>query len=332
MDSKLKELYENPEIGLSSKTKFYKKAKEVIPNLTLKQVDDFLKSQAVSQIVKPINKKDRVFNTIVSFGVRNNCQTDIFILPHPQQNKGFKYALTLIDVYSRYAFVKPLKTKSGDVVFNAFKEILTENGNFVNCNLDLGSEFIYAPFVKYCEDKDIKLWYSDPEQSNKNSIIERFHRTLRNLILKYIVIKNKSYIDDLPKIIKNYNSTEHRTIGANPIDIWQGKTHPKQKIVKVDMEFKVGDRIRHVVKKATFDKASSTTNYTVKVYTITRIEGNSIYVDELKKPFRDFEIVKAVEDKNENKAIEYNKKVDEDKRQDKIKRRLAREGMDSDLK
>jgi hypothetical protein len=137
MDSKLKELYQNPEIGFSSKAKFYKKAKEVIPTLTLKQVDDFFKSQAVSQIVKPINKKDRVFNTIVSYGVRNNCQTDIFILPRPQQNKGFKYALMLIDVYSRYAFVKPLKTKSGDVVFNAFKEILTESGNFVNCKLSI---------------------------------------------------------------------------------------------------------------------------------------------------------------------------------------------------
>jgi hypothetical protein len=101
------------------------------------------------------------------------------------------------------------------------------------------------------------------------------------------------------------------------------------------MKFKVGDRVRHVVKKATFDKASSNTNYTVKVYVITKIDGNSIYIDDLKKPFRDFELVKAVEDTNvENvkKAEEYNKKVAEDKRQDLIKRRLRREGMDSDLK
>ena len=79
MNTELKKLYEDPAFGLSSKPKFYKKAKELIPNLTLKQVDEFLKSQAVSQIVKPVNKKDRVYNTIVSLGVRNNCQIDIVV-------------------------------------------------------------------------------------------------------------------------------------------------------------------------------------------------------------------------------------------------------------
>jgi RPA family protein len=150
------------------------------------------------------------------------------------------------------------------------------------------------------------------------------------LILKYVLIKSKSYIDILPKIIINYNDTEHRTIHNKPIDVWEGRVRPEQDVAKVEMKFKVGDRVRHVVKKATFDKASSTTNYTVKVYVITKIDGNSLYLDDLKKPFRDFELVKAVEDSNENnvkKAEEYNKKVAEDSRQERIKRRLKREGL-----
>jgi hypothetical protein len=335
MEAQLKELYENPEIGLSSKVKFYKKAKEILPTLTLKQVDEFLKKQVVNQLTQPINKKDRQFNTIVSFGVRNNYQIDLFILPHPQQNKGFKYLLTCIDVYSRFVDIEALKTKTGDVVLKAFQRIVERMGVCKNLNCDEGSEFVYKPFVKYCEDNDITVWMSDPEQENKNSIIERWHRTLRGLILKYVLIKSKSYIDVLPKIIKNYNSTEHRGIYSEPIDVWEGRVRPEQDVAKIEMKFKVGDRVRHVVKKATFDKASSNTNYTVKVYVITKIDGNSIYIDDLKKPFRDFELVKAVEDTNvENvkKAEEYNKKVAEDKRQDLIKRRLRREGMDSDLK
>jgi hypothetical protein len=326
MNSELKKLYEDPEFGLSSKAKFYKKAKELIPSLTLKDVDEFLKSQAVNQIVKPINTKDREYNTIISFGVRNNYQIDIFILPHPQQNKGFKYLLTCVDVYSRYGDVEAIKTKSGDVVLTAFKSIIERMGKCVNLNCDEGSEFIYKPFQKYCEDNDIKIWMSDPEQEKKNAIIERWHRTLRNIILKYVLIKGKGYIDVLPKIIKNYNNTEHRTIQAKPIDVWEGKTRPEQAIAKVEMKFKVGDRVRHIMKKGTFDKSSSTNTYTIAVYTITRIDGNSIYLEDLKKPFRDYELLIAVENENNN-AEKFNKKVEIEKKQNKVKRRLAREGL-----
>jgi hypothetical protein len=174
---------------------------------------------------------------------------------------------------------------------------------------------------------------SDPNQENKNAIVERWHRTLRNVILKYCLTIGKNYyIDILPKLIKNYNSNEHRTINAKPVDVWNGKATPNQVINKVEMKFKVGNKVRHINKKATFDKASSTTNYTITVYTITRIDGSSIYLDQLKKPFRDFELLLAVEDKEEvDKLEELDKTNKEDKRQALIKNRLKREGVDSTL-
>ena len=94
-------------------------------------------------------------------------------------------------------------------------------GKCRNLNVDLGSEFIAERFKKYCADNYIKIWYSDPEQSNKNSIIERFHRTLRNMLLKYTVANGKPYIDDLDKLIENYNTSYHRTIQQEPKDIFK---------------------------------------------------------------------------------------------------------------
>ena len=47
-----------------------------------------------------------------------------------------------------------------------------------------------------CADNDIEIWFSYPEQRNKNSIIQHFHRTQRKL-LKYTVAKGKPCIDDL---------------------------------------------------------------------------------------------------------------------------------------
>jgi transposase InsO family protein len=55
----------------------------------------------------------------------------------------------------------------------------------------MGAEYINSSFQNYCLDNSIKLWYSNPEQDNKNAIIERFHRTLRNYILKFQVANGK---------------------------------------------------------------------------------------------------------------------------------------------
>ena len=63
---------------------------------------------------------------------------DIMYLPNPTLNKNYKYLLTCIDVYSRYAFVKPLKNKTGDEILIAFKEMIKEYGRPNNMNLDEG--------------------------------------------------------------------------------------------------------------------------------------------------------------------------------------------------
>ena len=116
-----------------------------------------------------------------------------------------------------------MTNKEGETVFNAFKEMIDKYGMPKNLNVDFSSEFFYKPFVNYCKDNHIKLWYSNPDQANKNSIIERFHRTLRNIILKYTVVNGRRYLDKLDDFMYNYNNTYHKTVRINPMDIWKGK-------------------------------------------------------------------------------------------------------------
>ena len=319
----LKQLYYDSETGLLSKDKLYRKAKAIDNNITLKVVKEFLDKQATAQITQQV-VKNKTYDTIISPSVRNNYQADIMYLPHPTLNKGYKYLLTCIDVNSRYAFVEPLKSKTGPVVFEAFGKMMKEHGRPNNLNIDDGAEFNYKPFKKYCEDNHIVLWISNPEQSNKNAIIERFHRTLRNIILRYEVAFNKSYIGEMSKFLRNYNSTYHKTIETTPISIWEGKEKNIQPITYTQNDFKVGDEVRHKTIKGTFDKGSSTTNYTKTVYKITRIEGKSIYLDDLTKPFKSFELVKAVGETIETK---FDKKIVEELRKETIKRRMNKEGL-----
>lgn len=289
----LEQIYKSPTTGFQSAQKLYQKAKENDKSITMKNVKEYLSTQSTAQITQPVNRP-KEFDSIRSPSVRNNYQADICYLPNSKSNSQFKYILTFIDVYSRYVFLKPLKSKTGPVVFEAFQQLMKQYGNPKNLNVDLGSEFIYKPFVKYCQDHEIQIWYSDPEQSNKNAIIERWHRTLRNLILQYTTEVGANYISVLPDLIQNYNTTIHSTIRQKPIDVWNHHAKNHQTYHRVLHKFHAGDKVRHIVKKKTFDKKSSTTNYTKKVYQITRIEGNSYFLDSLTKPFREHELVIAV--------------------------------------
>jgi hypothetical protein len=102
---------------------------------------------------------------------------------------------------------------------------------------------------------------------------------LRALILKYEIVNNKSYIQDLQNLIQNYNTTYHTTLQATPEEVWKGdKKHYQERSIE-DMKFQIGERLRHKIKKKgdIFGKSSSTTKYTKTIYTNTKIEGRSIF-------------------------------------------------------
>ena len=64
-------------------------------------------------------------------------------------NKGIKYLLRAIDLYSKYAFVVPLKDKKGISVTNGFNKIIKQSGRKPNkIRVDQGSEFCNNVFKK----------------------------------------------------------------------------------------------------------------------------------------------------------------------------------------
>jgi hypothetical protein len=323
MTELLSKLYYDPLTGFQSKDKLYKRAKAQDKSITIQQVKEFLDNQAVAQITKQV-KKNKKYETIVSPSVKNNYQMDIMYAPNPSINKNCKYMLTCIDVHSRFVFVKTLPNKTGDLVFHAFKVMMEEYGNPANLNIDMGSEFVYKPFVDYCEKHNIKLWYSNPEQDNKNAIIERFHRTLRNLILRYNVATGKPYIGVLSQLIKNYNTTYHKTVDGIPNDIWTGIGKNNQSYSLIINEFHLGERVRQIVSKEGFGKNSSTNTYSKKIFKIVKVKGHSYFLEGMEKPFREHELIKAVGESIESK---YDEKAKEENLKERIKRRLKKEGL-----
>ena len=93
-------------------------------------------------------------------------------------NKRFRFLLCVIDIFSKYAWVVPLKDKKGISIVNAFQKILKESDRKPNkIWVDKGSEFYNNFFKKWLKDNDIEM-YSIHNEGN-SVIAERFIRTLK---------------------------------------------------------------------------------------------------------------------------------------------------------
>ena len=134
-------------------------------------------------------------------------------------NKGFRFLLFVIDIFSRYAWVVPLKDKKGASIVNAFQKILKESDRKPKkIWVDKESGFYNSSFKKWLKDNDIKMYSIHNEE--KSVVAERFIRTLKTKIYKYMTLVSKTvYIDKLDDIVGEYNNTCHRKIKIKPADV-----------------------------------------------------------------------------------------------------------------
>ena len=96
-------------------------------------------------------------------------------------NKGFRFLLCVIDIFSKYAWVVPLKDKKGISIVYAFKKFLKQsNEKPIKIWVDEGSEFYNSSFKKWFKDNNIEMHSRNNE--GKSVVAERFIRTLKNKI------------------------------------------------------------------------------------------------------------------------------------------------------
>ena len=233
-------------------------------------------------------------------------------------NKVIMYLLCVIDLFSKNAFVVPLKDKKGISIVNAFQSILNKSKRKPNkIWVDKCSEFYNASFKKWLQDNDIIMYSTNNE--GKSVVVERFIRTLKSKIYKYMTsISKNAYIDKLNVIVNKYNNTYHTTIKMKPIDVKDNTyINTDKEINYKDPKFKVGDYVRISKYKNIFakgympnwseevsvvDKIKNTVPWT---YLINDLNGEEItgtsYENELQKTnqkeFRTEKVIKRKGDK-----------------------------------
>lgn len=278
VDTILKRLYydtSNPAAYSSPRT-LYKFAKEIKKDISLKDVTNWLQKQDVyTKFRKRVNKFTR--RKVIVRGPCIQGQIDLLFYKNiSKENKGYKYLITYIDCFSRWAHAIPIKLKS-----HATEEF---NKHFikkfpqkipVKIQSDKGTEFISKSFKSLLKKHNIILFHT--EQDVKASIVERFNRTLRELITKYMVHqKTLNYIKVLPQILDVYNNRPHRTLGGyTPNSVTKKnaqfffdlmyKKYLNQK--KKKYKFQINDRVRISSYKKIFDK-TEVQNFTNEIFIV----------------------------------------------------------------
>ena len=124
-------------------------------DISRKDVQDWLSQQDVYTLHKPARRRYKRSRVIVS-GINAQFQADLADVQNlSRYNKGCKYLLTCIDVFSKYAWTVPLKTKTGQELVKAFQTILSSGRKPNKLQTDQGKEFVNENFQKFLRDENI---------------------------------------------------------------------------------------------------------------------------------------------------------------------------------
>ena len=211
--------------------------------------------QLANELHKPVIRKFKK-RTVYSSYKGNIWSVDLAGMQLiSKYNKGIRYLLCVIDLFSKYAFVVSLKDKKGVTIVNAFQSILNNSKRKPNkIWVDQGSEFYNNQFIRWLKDNDISMYSTHNE--GKSVAAERFIRTLKNKIYKHMTaISKKVYFDVLNDIVDKYNNTYHKTIKMEPIDVKSDSfAEYNEEYNEKDPKFKVGDHVRISKYKNVFAK------------------------------------------------------------------------------
>ena len=260
---------------------------------SIQDIKDILHSNEIyTQFKKPQVIKD--FRTITSEFKDDLWSVDLFEMTGKEKlfhnmrvnNNGYYYILNIIDTFTRYVWSFPLQNKDGKSVSDCFnslsKQGLTPNKLWV----DRGTEFYNKYMNNYCNKYNVHRYST---QRGKEPIVERFNRTMKEIMWKYFVENNSNrWIDIHQDIVNLYNNRFHRTLQMTPSESRNESNFDKiasemsmksnyyQRNVMKNTKSNIGDKVRKILNKQTFQKGYKP-KWSKDVYEIIDIVYDSVW-------------------------------------------------------
>ena len=233
--------------------------------ISRKQISDWLASQDTYTLHKPARRNFKR-NRVIVGGIDEEWQLDLADTQSLKRyNDGYRYLLVCIDVFSKYAWIVPIKSKTGSALVEAFKVILSAGRKPQKIMTDQGTEFFNKSFQTLLNNESIQLFNTFNE--TKASVVERVIRTFKTRMWRYFTAKKTlRYIDMLPELVYSYNHSQHRSIKTKPALV-NAKNEDKvwhilygsvfDNVQSAKYKFKIGDQVRISKIKRKFDKGYS---------------------------------------------------------------------------
>jgi transposase InsO family protein len=240
-----------------------------------KRAQDWLKTQDTYTLHKPLRRRFPRNRTVV-YGIDDQWQADLVEMREWQrENNNYAYILTCIDIFSKYAWVRPVKRKTAEDVCQAFESIFTASDRTPNkLQTDKGKEFLNRQVQGLFKHYGIHHFTSQNE--TKAGVVERFNRTLKSKMWRYFTeMGNHHYLDALQELVTSYNLTRHRSIGMAPSQVTEGNERLvwnrlyKTSQLLLPLKFAKGTLVRLSKFKWPFDKGYLP-NWTDEVFVVVQ--------------------------------------------------------------
>ena len=263
-------------------------------NISRDDVQDWLSSQDTYTVNKTVRRKFKRNRVIVS-GIDDQWDGDLMDLSSlAKYNKNYKFILLLIDIFSRFVWAVPLKSKHASEIIKAFKKVFSKGRKPTSLRTDKGGEFVAKSVQTFLKKQNINA-FTTKNAEIKANYAERAIRTIKGKILKYTYSNQTyKYIDALDSILVAYNKSFHSSIKMAPQEVnetnestlWKQlylphksnkieASHNKTKRYK----FAVGDTVRISFLKKTFSREYDQ-KWTDEIFIISkcfRREGLPVY-------------------------------------------------------
>ena len=337
--NELEKLYNDPEKTSQNSDVLYSRLSMAAKKqISYKQVKDFIESQKITNLHKQTNK--RLYAPIG--GEVGTYQTDLTFFPeYKTQNGGYYILLTAIEVNSRQGYAVALKNKNAASILMGFEKIISEASDRIPVKVvgsDKGREF-EKYFREFLKDNSIGFYTVDPVTGkNSMAMVERFNRTLRERIERYLTQRGDTkWVEALPKILKNYNNTRNGTTGYAPFKVGEKELQDiaKKHAVRLAEYFRdvkkydVGDKVRVLLQKSIVEKKSGV-RWSKEIYTIAKNNGFSyLVVDENGKGgnYKPYQLLPASDEGKNARALRSTVSRDANRHEYKAGLRLRRENL-----
>jgi transposase InsO family protein len=289
-----------------------------------RRIKQWLKSQETYTMTRHARRKFPR-NTYEVPGIDNHWQSDLMdMIKLSSYNDGVKYLMIIIDLFSRYLWILPLKSKTSKEVTDVLNHFwLKEKRSPQLFQSDSGTEYKNRTLKSLLKSKNIHQLFSLNE--TKSPYAERVIKTIKMKLYRYM-LKNftNRYIDVLDDTVKSYNNTKHRMLGQTPISVNKNNETEvrlsqyliKKPMIKVSTKrkftFKVHDKVRVSHLKQTFDREYEE-KWSGEIFTIERrywSQKRDLYKlndwsgEPIEGTFYSVELQKVVEDPDQEYRIQ----------------------------